>query len=137
MWKPVSRPCAAAAEFSSVSSESVSAAWKPNEPASCGSLLRPAALQPADVLFDARACAVHAVAVGDLVAQARAQSGLLHGIRDDVQAAVDRVRAGMVVDQGRAAVLDRVHEADKCAVADILIQERQVQLPPEASRGFR
>ena len=95
-----------------------------------------AALDEAHVLGDARARAVHPVAVGDFVAQAGAQPGLFDGVRDDVQAAVDDVRAGVMVDQRRAAVADRIHQTDQRAGAHIIPQQRPVELPPESLQDF-
>ena len=90
-----------------------------------------AAFDEAHVLGDAGRCAGHAVAVGHFVAQAGAQAGLLDRVRDDVQAAVNHIRAGMVVNQRRAAVADRVGQADQRAVLDVIPQQRPVELPPE------
>ena len=93
--------------------------------------LAQAALEEAHVLADPRGGAGHAVAIGHLVAQAGTQPGLFHRIGDEVEAAVDDVGAGVVVDQRRAAVPDRVHQADERAGADVIPQQRPIQLPPE------
>jgi len=72
----------------------------------------PRGAQEAHILGDARPRFVRAVAVGDFVAQHRAQPALLHRISDHVQTAVNEVGAGMMINQRRRAVLDRVHQAD-------------------------
>ena len=145
MWKPVSRPSAASRLASSVSSDRVRAAWRPNEAASCGSCsfrhrfrkrtfsTDVADVHPVEASLHQRR---HPVAVGDLVAQASAQPGLLDRVGDDVQAAVDDIGAGMMVDQRRAAVTDRIHQADQRTVADVVPQQRPVELPPQLLQNF-
>ncbi len=72
----------------------------------------PRRLEEPHVLRDAGARFVDAVTVGHFVTQHRPQPGLIHRSRDHVQAAVDKIRAGVVIDQRRGAVFDGVDQAD-------------------------
>src|SRR5512132_2105121 len=59
------------------------------------------AFRKAHVFLDAGTCTRGTVAVGNLVAEAGAQAALFHRLGDDVERAVDRVRAGVMIDEGR------------------------------------
>ena len=98
--------------------------------------LAPTAFDEASVLADARLGAFGAVTVSYLVAQAGAQPGLTHGVGDDVQRAVHRVGAGVVVYESCRATAHRVHQAGHRAPVDIVQGERLVQGPPQAGQDF-
>ena len=90
----------------------------------------------AHVFSDAGPRLVPTVAVGDFVAQAGSQPRPDDCLCDQIQAAVNGGRAGVMIDQRGGAVLDGVHQADQRAVFDVLLQQRPVQPPPELAQDF-
>ena len=72
-----------------------------------------------------------AVAIRDLVAEAGAQTGFAHRPLDGGQRAGDRPRAGVMIDDGRGAVPDRVEEGDQRAIVAVLRGQGRIQPPPE------
>ncbi len=89
-------------------------------------------LDEAHIFVDAGPRACGAIAIGHLVAQGGPQPGRLDRAGDDVQAAVDLAGAGVMVDQGRGAVADGVHQADQRAVQHAVVVQRPVERPPQA-----
>src|SRR5579859_1938079 len=49
-----------------------------------------------------------AIAIRDFVGQAGADASLLHGIRNDIQAAINGVRAGVMIDDAGCTVADGI-----------------------------
>ena len=84
------------------------------------------------VLGQAGLGAVEPVAIGDLVAAAHAHADLGARFRDHVEAALDRVRRRVVVDDAGGAGLERLERAEARRPAHELQVERTVEPPPDA-----
>src|SRR5581483_8967669 len=77
------------------------------------------------------------VAVRNLVGQAGAQAGGGDRPGDDVQAAIDGVGTGMVIDHAGRAMPNRVHQEYLRAGGDIFGRQSPVQPPPELLQNLR
>ncbi len=90
-----------------------------------------ARLDEPQVLRDSRFGFFLSVAVGHFVAQHAAQPRLVHRIGDHIQAALNEIGAGMVIEQRGRAMLDRIDQAHQRAGAHRVPVERLVQRPPQ------
>ena len=91
----------------------------------------PARAQEPLVLGEAGLGAVGAVAIGDLVAAQHAHADLGARLRDHVEAALDRVRARVMVDDRGRPRLERLERAEQRAPAQHLEVEGAVDAPPD------
>ena len=73
-----------------------------------------------DVLFQALLGDARAVAIGDFIAQAGAQAGLFDCLLDRCQRTRNRLGAGVVVDERRRAMANRIEQGDQRTVIAIL-----------------
>jgi hypothetical protein len=87
--------------------------------------------EEAAVLGHAGRGAFGSVAVADLVAQDAADPEPGQGVGDDVERAVDGVRRGVVVDDGRGARAQGVEPAAQRGGTDGPLVERAVEAPPD------
>ena len=76
------------------------------------------------------------VAIRNLIGARHAHTGLLCTIGDHIQRALNRIGAGVMVDQARRAVADCVHQRRQCRVANVLQVKRLVQPPPQFLQDF-
>src|SRR5579885_521046 len=77
------------------------------------------------------------IAVRNLVGQTGAQARGSDRPGDDIQATIDGVGAGMVIDHAGRAMPNRVHQEYLCAGRDILRRQSLVQSPPELLQDLR
>jgi len=90
------------------------------------------------VLLDSLIPSGNPVAVGDLVAERRSQAHLLaDGVVHRVERAGNRIRTGVVVDQGGHAAARRLHRADEGAHPNGILLKGLVQPPPKLLQDLR
>ena len=90
----------------------------------------------APVLAEPGGCAIGTVPIGDLVGENAPDADRCERVGDDVQGAVDRVRGGVVIDEGGRPGEQRLHAADKRGGADRRLVERAVEAPPDAAQDL-